>query len=178
MAGELKIKSGTKLRLAMDVGIGEEPRFNMVCTFAKSLDESAFLISIPMRDGKPMPLDETQKLLIRYGAAGSDDMIVAGYADDIVKEGIRRYWKIRRVSEQRQFFQRADERLKVALPILYRQETWQPNDDGASGPPAGVRGFNIIRSAGRAQRLFARRPGKSHGSGFFRTRRQSGGLAF
>lgn len=130
MAGELKIKSGTKLRLAMDVAIGEEPRFNMVCTFAKSLDESAFLISIPMRDGKPMPLDETQKLLIRYGAAGSDDMIVAGYADDIVKEGIRRYWKIRRVSEQRQFFKRADERLKVALPILYRQETWQPNDDG------------------------------------------------
>ena len=48
----------------------------------------------------------------------------------MVKEGIRRCWKIRRVAEQRQFFQRADERLKVTVPITYSQPTWQPDSDG------------------------------------------------
>ena len=107
MAGELRIKSGTKLRMALDVPIGEQPKFNMICTFVKSVDVASFLISIPMVDGKPMPIDERRKLLIRYGT-DKDAMIVAGYADDVVKEGIRRCWKIRRVAELRQFFQRAD----------------------------------------------------------------------
>ena len=129
MAGGLNIKSGTKLRLAFDAPMGNEPDFNMVCTFSKSLDESAFLISVPMKDGKAIAPDETQKLLIRYGA-GNDGKILAGYVDDIVKEGIRRYWKIRRVTEQRQFFQRADERLKVTIPVKYVQDTWTPNYDG------------------------------------------------
>ena len=105
MAGELRIKPGTKLRMALDVPIGQQPQFNLVCTFVKSLDVASFLISIPMRDGQPMPMDDTRKLLIRYGT-DKDAMIVAGYADDVVKEGIRRCWKIRRVAEQRQFFQR------------------------------------------------------------------------
>ena len=129
MPGELNIKSGTKLRLAFDVPMGNEPDFNMVCTFSKALDESAFLISVPMKDGKAISPDDSQKLLIRYGN-GDGGKILAGYVDDIVKEGIRRFWKIRRVSEQRQFFQRADERLKVALPVKYVQDTWTPNIDG------------------------------------------------
>lgn len=129
MAGELRIKPGTKLRMALDVPIGQQPQFNLVCTFVKSLDVASFLISIPMRDGQPMPMDDTRKLLIRYGT-DKDAMIVAGYADDVVKEGIRRCWKIRRVAEQRQFFQRADERLKVTVPITYSQPTWQPDSDG------------------------------------------------
>lgn len=129
MAGELRIKPGTKLRMALDVPIGQQPQFNLVCTFVRSLDMASFLISIPMRDGQPMPVDDTRKLLIRYGT-DKDAMIVAGYADDVVKEGIRRYWKIRRVAEQRQFFQRADERLKVTVPITYSQPTWQPDSDG------------------------------------------------
>ena len=112
MADELKIRSGTKLRMALDVPFGKEPEFNLICTFVKSLDSASFLISIPMRDGAPLPLDDQQKLLICYGSA-ADTKIVAGYADDVVKEGIRRCWKIRRVSEQRQFFRRTDERLKV-----------------------------------------------------------------
>ena len=129
MAGELNIKTGTKLRLAFDVPMGNEPDFNMVCTFSKSLDESAFLISVPMKDGKAISPDDSQKLLIRYGN-GDSGRILAGYVDDIVKEGIRRFWKIRRVSEQRQFFQRADERLKVTIPVKYVQDTWTPNIDG------------------------------------------------
>jgi hypothetical protein len=129
MAAALKIRSGTKLQLAFDAPMGNEPVFNMVCTFGKALDESAFLISVPMKNGKALELDENQKLLIRYGQ-GDNAMILAGYADDIVKDGIRRYWKIRRVSEQRQFFKRADERLKVALKVEYKQETWPLNDEG------------------------------------------------
>lgn len=137
MAGTITIKSGTKLRMAFDAPIGQEPDFNMMCTFAKALDESAFLVSIPMKDGKALVINERQKLLFRYGTE-NNVMILAGYADDIVKEGIRRYWKIRRVSEQRQFFQRADERVKVALPIRYKQETWEPNEDGEIETEGGM----------------------------------------
>ena len=137
MAGEPKIRSGTKLRMALDVPIGEEPKFNLICTFVKSLDVASFLISIPMLDGKPMALDERRKLLIRYGS-DKDGMIVAGYADDIVKDGIRRCWKIRRVAEQRQFFQRADERLKVTIPITYSQPTWHPDSEGVIRPEDGL----------------------------------------
>lgn len=137
MAGELKIRSGTKLRMALDVSIGEEPKFNLVCTFVKALDVASFLISIPMVDGQPMALDEGRRLLIRYGS-DKDGMIVAGYADDVVKDGIRRCWKIRRVAEQRQFFQRADERLKVTVPITYSHPTWRPDSDGHIRPEEGL----------------------------------------
>lgn len=129
MAGAIKIRSGTKLQVAFDAPMGEEPKFSMICSFNKSVDDSAFLISIPMVGGKPLPLDENQKLLIRYGT-GSNAMILAGYPDDVVKDGIHRYWKIRRVSEQRQFFQRNDERVKVTLKCDYWQETWPLNDNG------------------------------------------------
>ena len=129
MAGELKIKSGSKIKLALDVPVGEQPNFNMICTFNKNLDESAFLVSIPMVNGQALVVDDSQKLLLQYGE-GNDAMLVAGFVDDIVREGIRRYWKIRRVSEQRQFFQRRDERIKVALRLQYKQETWELNPDG------------------------------------------------
>lgn len=129
MAGTLKLKSGARLQLAYDVPIGQEPNFNLVSTFAKSLDESAFLISPPMQGGKPLEMDDTRKFLIRYNAAGEEN-IISGYPDDVVKDGIRRYWKIRRVSEQRQFFKRTDERLNVSLPVQYLQATWPLNADG------------------------------------------------
>lgn len=140
MAGALTIKNGTKLRLALETSMGQEPDFNMICTFAKALDESAFLISIPMKEGKLVTIDENQKLLIRYSGEDDNDngMILAGYVDDVIKQGIRRYWKVRRVSEQRQFFRRADERMKVVLPVQYKQETWTPNMDGVIQPESGM----------------------------------------
>ena len=76
-----------------------------------------------------MELDESLRLLLRFGS-GSGARIVAGYADDLVQEGIRRYWKIRRVSELRQFVQRADERFKIALHVQYKQDTWPVNSEG------------------------------------------------
>lgn len=129
MAGSLQIKHGTKIQLAYDVPPGQDPQFNMICTFNKVLDESAFLVSIPMVDGKLLIPEETQKLLFRYGE-GDGESLVAGYVDDVVKEGIRRYWKVRRVTEQRHFVQRRDIRLKVELPVTYQQDTWALNSEG------------------------------------------------
>lgn len=129
MAGSLQAKHGAKMQLAYDVPPGQEPQFNMICTFNKALDESAFLVSIPMVDGKLLIPEETQKLLFRYGE-GDAQSLVAGYVDDVVKEGIRRYWKVRRVTEQRQFVQRRDIRLKIQIPVTYMQDTWELNSEG------------------------------------------------
>ena len=129
MAGTIDIKPATKLRLALDVPAGKQPVFNMISTFNKALDESAFLVSIPLVDGKAYIPDENQKILFQYGA-GEETQILAGYVDDVVKEGIRRYWKVRRVMENRQFIKRVDVRMKVALPVKYMQDTWALNSEG------------------------------------------------
>lgn len=129
MAGALNVKPGTKMRVAFDVPANQEPQFNMMSTFNKALDESAFLVSIPMHEGKALIPDENQKMLFRYGE-GEESQVVAGYVDDVVKEGIRRYWKVRRVAENRQFVKRVDVRMKVELPITYMQDTWALNSQG------------------------------------------------
>ena len=129
MAGSLQISRGTKMQIAFDKPVSQEAKFDMMVTFNKSLDESAFLVSVPMRDGKALVPDESQKFLFRYGE-GEECNIVAGYVDDIVKEGIHRYWKVRRVTEYRQFVQRVDVRMKVELPVEYMQDTWALNVDG------------------------------------------------
>lgn len=42
MADELRIRSGTKLRMALEAPFGKEPEFNLICTFYKSLDTATF----------------------------------------------------------------------------------------------------------------------------------------
>ena len=152
MASELKIPAGTKLRMAYDAPLGKEPEYNMVCTFNKAIDESAFLISVPMAGGKKLLMDENQKMLIQVNQ-GSEAFIIAAYADDVVKEGIRSYWKMRRVSEQREFIKRKDERLKIALKADYFQPTWPIGDDGRIGTEESM---TLDVSAGGAA-LFRRR---------------------
>ena len=129
MAGSLQLKKGTKMQLAFDAPVGQDPQFNMLCTFNKALDESAFLVSAPMVDGKKLIPDESQKLLFRY-TEGDESNIVAGYVDDTVKEGIRSYLTVRRVAEQRHFVKRVDIRMKVELPVTYMQDTWELNANG------------------------------------------------
>lgn len=129
MAEKLNIKSGTRLHMALTSPSNGDPVFDLVCTFHRELDGSAFLVSVPLRGGTPLPLDESRRLLLRYGS-GSAACLIAGYADDVVHEGIRRYWKIRRVSNPRPFVQRADERFKLALRVLYRQDTWALDSSG------------------------------------------------
>lgn len=123
MAGALNVKAGSKIKLAYDVVAGKDPNFDLVCTFVKTIDESAFYISVPVKGGKSLEFDDSQKLLFLIGS-GSNQHIVAGYPDDEVKEGIHRYWKVRRVSEQRNFIERADERFKVALKVTYTSQLW------------------------------------------------------
>ena len=106
------------MRVAYDAPVGQEPKFNMVCTFNKAIDESAFLVSVPMVGGKALIPEDTQKMLFQYGE-GDDAQIIAGYVDDTVKEGIRRYWKVRRVTEQRQLIKRIDVRMKIELPVQF-----------------------------------------------------------
>lgn len=62
MAGTIDIKPATKLWLA--------------------LDESVFLVSIPLVDGKAYIPDENQKILFQYGA-GEETQVLAGYVDDL-----------------------------------------------------------------------------------------------
>lgn len=50
--GALSIKRGTKMQLAKESAVGQQPVFNMISTFNKELDESTFLVSIPRMDGK------------------------------------------------------------------------------------------------------------------------------
>lgn len=122
------IETGTKLQLAISGDPGAELKFDLISTYNETIDDSAFLISAPLKDGKPFDVDENTKLIFRY-FIGDEAMIIAAYRDDIVKKGIRTYWKMRRVSEQRQFFQRADARYKIALHCEYWLETW-PEKDG------------------------------------------------
>lgn len=129
MAGALNIRRGTRLQLGFDQGFGKGVDFLLHCTFGKELNEASVLVSIPLKDGKPVVLDESQKIIFKY-EEGGEAKSFAGYADGEVKEGIRTYWKIRRVNDQRRFFQRADERIKAALKIEYKQNTWEPGADG------------------------------------------------
>ena len=53
--------------MAFDSQVGEEPKFDLVCTFAKALDESAFLISIPMKDAKKLsglPISSLRSIIL------------------------------------------------------------------------------------------------------------------
>lgn len=92
---ELQIKPGTKLKAAFDTAVGQQTDFNMMATFKGAIDEAYFLISAPMLAGKPLILDENQKLLFQYTEGGNTFML-AGYPESVEKAGIRTLWKMRR----------------------------------------------------------------------------------
>ena len=117
----LQIKPGTKLQLAFDAPVGKPADFNMMATFKEALDEAYFLISVPMLAGKPLLQDENQKFIMKYGA-GEQAFVLAGYPESVVKQGIRTYWKMRQVAEQRTFFKRRDERFKVSMRLEYQRD--------------------------------------------------------
>lgn len=134
MGRGLNAKQGSKIYVAYDVPIGVQPDFTMMCTYKEDLDESTFLMSVPFGpDGRPVPMDDDRKLLMKLGN-GMESMIMAGYVDDEVVDGYHTYWKVRRVTELRQFFKRTDERYKVTLRVQYLQDTWAPNAQGLIEP--------------------------------------------
>lgn len=125
----LSIENGTRLQIAVLENPEDSPEFDLAATYKESIDNSAFLISVPVRGTVPVTVDETTKIMLRYGM-GSETMLISAYCDDVMKIGIRHYWKLRKISEQRQFRQRTDERYKVALKVKYMQETWPLNYEG------------------------------------------------
>ena len=118
---ELQIKPGTKLQVAFDVPMGQKTDFNMIATFKEAIQDAYFLISAPMLAGKPLLLDENQKLLMQY-SVGDNTFMIAAYPEAVQKAGIRTYWKMRQVAEQRTFFKRRDERFKVAMRVEYQRD--------------------------------------------------------
>ncbi len=118
---ELQIKPGTKLQVAFDVPMGQKTDFNMLATYKDALDEAYFLISVPMLAGKPLLLDENQKLLMQY-SVGENTFVLAGYPESVIKKGVRTFWKMRKVAEQRSFVKRRDERFKVSMRLTYLRD--------------------------------------------------------
>lgn len=118
---ELQIKPGTKLQMAFDVPMGQKTDFNMMATFKEAIDDAYFLVSVPMFAGKPLLLDENQKFLMQY-SVGDNTFMIAGYPEAVQKVGIRTFWKMRQVAEQRTFFKRRDERFKVSMRLEYQRD--------------------------------------------------------
>lgn len=118
---ELQIKPGTKLQMAFDVPMGQKTDFNMMATFKEAIDDAYFLVSVPMLAGKPLLLDENQKFLMQY-SVGDNTFMIAGYPEAVEKVGIRTFWKMRQVAEQRTFFKRRDERFKVSMHLEYQRD--------------------------------------------------------
>lgn len=154
MAGEINLKRGSKILMAYDVPLGKDPSFNMIVSFNRNLDESVFLVSVPMgKDGKPIELDENAKILMRFGT-GPVQSLIAAYADDLVVEGIHSYWKMRRVTEHRQFIKRADERVRAQMHVEYTQDTWAQKADGTT---VHERGYSLdISNSGCAMYMNSR----------------------
>lgn len=118
---EQQITPGTKLQVAFDVPMGQKTDFNMLATYKENLDDAYFLMSAPMLAGKPLIMDENQKLLLQY-KVGEETFVLAGYPEAVEKKGIRTYWKMRKVAEQRTFVKRRDERFKVAMRLTYQRD--------------------------------------------------------
>ena len=78
---EQQITPGTKLQVAFDVPMGQKTDFNMLATYKEDLDEAYFLMSAPMLAGKPLIMDENQKLLLQYQVGDVDKYTVVIWLD-------------------------------------------------------------------------------------------------
>ena len=94
MVGTIDIKPATKLRLA--------------------LDESVFLVSIPLVDGKAYIPDENQKILFQYGA-GEETQVLAGYVDDLCAASVHSFIQCRKMQMAVWMIYDIGSRLKIYL---------------------------------------------------------------
>ena len=78
---EQQITPGTKLQVAFDVPMGQKTDFNMLATYKENLDDAYFLMSAPMLAGKPLLMDENQKLLLQYQVGDVDKYTVVIWLD-------------------------------------------------------------------------------------------------
>ena len=129
MAGSIQLKKGTKMQLAFDVPVGQE--LSSICSahLIKHWTNQHFWYLPQWWTARGLCRMKARNYCFKY-TEGEESNILAGYVDDVVKEGIRHYLKVRRVAEQRQFIKRMDVRMKVELPITYMQDTWELNSEG------------------------------------------------
>lgn len=130
MADLTKLQPGTKIRIALEnPKPGSVPQYNYLSTFNSALDDAFFLMSIPLEDGKPVEVDDTQRLLLNFEMVG-ETMFMAAYLDDTVKKGVRRFWKLRVTEAPRHMIVRRDERIKISIRCEYCQDSWSHDENG------------------------------------------------
>ncbi len=123
---KLKIKSGSKITTMLIIN-GEYGK-EMKSSFEKNVSDSSILITIPIVNGKRAAIGDMQPLLIKYSMDGVA-YAVEGYIDDIVKQGARQYWRVRKTSEVREFFQRTDVRIKARFNITFLKIWWNAHGE-------------------------------------------------
>lgn len=101
----------------------------MLGTFEEDVNDACFLMSIPMKNGKLIEVDEDCKLVFKIANSAQEKMF-SGYVDAVVKKGIRNFWQVRRVADPKLTIQRISERIDCTLKVKYWQPTWAVNFDG------------------------------------------------
>ncbi|MDD2568536.1 MAG: PilZ domain-containing protein [Clostridia bacterium] len=127
---KLKISSGTKIDLQL-IKDNEKKVLALKSTFEKNVDDVSLLISAPLHKGKYIIFEQFDKLSIKYYQVQTKH-ILFGYIEDYVQIGLRNYWQVHMVSEERQFVRRAHERIKALLRVSYNkyagENTFQKQD--------------------------------------------------
>ena len=123
---KLRIASGTKLDLQL-IGLEHGKKLYLKSTFEKNVDEDCFLISAPIHKEEYVIFEPLAKLVIRY-VQGNIIRILTGCVDEHIKIGVRNYWKIHMLSEERQFVKRSHERTNISLRISFNKANILSND--------------------------------------------------
>lgn len=130
---KLNIVKGTKFFIAFPKK-GQENAggqdYNVISSFVKSISDVAFLITAPLKAGKPIPLDISKKMYFKYIVL-DETYLLEGYADGVETVGIRNYWRIRKVSEARTFVVRSAERISASVKVRYSRLNWL-SDNGSN----------------------------------------------
>lgn len=120
---KLKIPSGTKIDLQL-IKDNEKKVLALKSTFEKNVDDVSFLVSAPLHKGKYIIFEQFDKLTIKYHQ-GQTKRILSGYIEQYVQIGVRNYWQVHIVSEEREFVRRAHERIKASLRVSYNKYTME-----------------------------------------------------
>lgn len=122
---KLKIASGTKIDLQL-IRDKEKKPLILKSTFEKNVDDVSFLISAPLHKGSYMVFEQFDKLSIKYHQ-GQTKRILFGYIEEYVQIGVRNYWQVHIVSEEREFVRRAHERIRASIRVSYTKYAAENN---------------------------------------------------
>ena len=114
---KLNIVSGTKLELQLLGKQGQKP-LGLKSSFEKAVGKNCLLISAPFYEGNYANFEHQDALNIQYWR-GTSKRILFGYIEGSVQRGLRNYWRVKIISEEREFVFRAYERIKTGLRVSY-----------------------------------------------------------